>query len=44
MDIRVSNRDAWDRQVRTGNRWTVSVGPEVVTDFDTGTGPYHVFI
>ena len=29
MDIRVSNRDAWDRQVRAGNRWTVSVGPEV---------------
>ena len=44
MDIRVSNRDAWDRQVRAGNRWTVSVGPDVVTDFDPGTGPYHVFI
>jgi len=29
MDIRVSNRDAWDRQVRAGHRWTVLVGPEV---------------
>jgi SAM-dependent methyltransferase len=29
MDIRTYNRDAWDRQVRAGNRWTVSVGPEV---------------
>jgi hypothetical protein len=29
MDIRAYNRDAWDRQVRAGNRWTVSVGPEV---------------
>jgi SAM-dependent methyltransferase len=28
MDIRSYNRDAWDRQVRAGNRWTVPVGPE----------------
>lgn len=28
MDIRTYNRDAWDRQVRAGNRWTVAVGPE----------------
>jgi SAM-dependent methyltransferase len=28
MDIRTYNRDAWDRQVRAGNRWTVPVGPE----------------
>ena len=29
MDVRSYNRDAWDRQVRTGNRWTVAVGTEV---------------
>lgn len=29
MDLRSYNRDAWDRQVRAGNRWTVAVGPEV---------------
>ena len=29
MDIRTYNRDAWDRQVRARNRWTVSVGPVV---------------
>jgi SAM-dependent methyltransferase len=28
MDIRTYNREAWDRQVRAGNRWTVPVGPE----------------
>lgn len=28
MDIRSYNRDAWDQQVRAGNRWTVPVGPE----------------
>lgn len=28
MDIRPYNRDAWDRQVRAGNRWTVPVRPE----------------
>jgi SAM-dependent methyltransferase len=30
MDIRTYNRDAWDRRVRAGNRWTVPVGPEVI--------------
>jgi SAM-dependent methyltransferase len=29
MDVRAYNRTAWDHQVRTGNRWTVPVGPEV---------------
>lgn len=29
MDIRTYNRDAWDRQVRAGNQWTIAVGPEV---------------
>ena len=30
MDVRAYNRTAWDHQVRTGNRWTVPVGPEVI--------------
>ena len=30
MDIRSYNRDAWDGQVRAGNRWTVPVGPEEI--------------
>src|SRR5262245_66681846 len=29
LNIRDYNRRAWDRQVETGNRWTVPVGPEV---------------
>jgi SAM-dependent methyltransferase len=29
LDIRAYNRDAWDRNARDGNRWTVPVGPEV---------------
>lgn len=30
MDIRAYNREAWDRQVADGNRWTQPVGPEVI--------------
>jgi SAM-dependent methyltransferase len=30
LDILAYNRHAWDRQVETGNRWTVPVGPEVI--------------
>jgi SAM-dependent methyltransferase len=30
MDLRDYNREAWNRQVATGNRWTVPVGPEVI--------------
>ncbi len=29
MDIRDYNRQAWNREVERGNRWTVPVGPEV---------------
>ena len=29
MDVLAYNRDAWDRQVASGNRWTVPVGPDV---------------
>jgi hypothetical protein len=29
-DIRAYNREAWDRQVAKGNRWTLPVGPEVI--------------
>jgi SAM-dependent methyltransferase len=30
MDIRGYNREAWDKQVQSGNQWTVPVGPDVV--------------
>jgi SAM-dependent methyltransferase len=30
MDIAAYNRQAWDRQVGNGCRWTVPVGPEVI--------------
>jgi SAM-dependent methyltransferase len=30
VDVRQYNREAWDRQVAQGNRWTVPVGPEVI--------------
>jgi SAM-dependent methyltransferase len=31
MDVRTYNRTAWNRQVESGNEWTVPVGPDVVT-------------
>ncbi|MDP9409663.1 MAG: class I SAM-dependent methyltransferase [Actinomycetota bacterium] len=30
MDVRGYNQEAWDRQVESGNEWTVPVGPEVI--------------
>ncbi len=30
MNVRQYNRSAWDRNVESGNRWTVPVGPEVI--------------
>jgi SAM-dependent methyltransferase len=30
MDVPEYNREAWDRQVESGNPWTVPVGPEVI--------------
>ena len=30
MDVRDYNRDAWDKQVESGNEWTVPVGPEII--------------
>ena len=30
MDIRGYNQEAWDRQVESGNEWTVPVGAEVI--------------
>lgn len=30
MDIRAYNRRAWDKQVETGNQWTVPVSPEEI--------------
>jgi SAM-dependent methyltransferase len=29
-DVVAHNRTAWDREVETGNQWTVPVGPEVI--------------
>lgn len=30
VDVRQYNREAWNRQVEKGDRWTVPVGPEVI--------------
>ena len=30
VDVRRYNREAWNRQVEKGDRWTVPVGPEVI--------------
>ncbi|QDE84053.1 class I SAM-dependent methyltransferase [Myxococcus xanthus] len=30
LDVRTYNREAWDRQVATGNKWTLPVSPEVI--------------
>lgn len=30
VDVVAYNREAWDRAVARGNRWTVPVGPEVI--------------
>ncbi|WP_164000932.1 class I SAM-dependent methyltransferase [Pyxidicoccus caerfyrddinensis] len=30
VDVRQYNREAWNRQVAKGDRWTVPVGPEVI--------------
>src|SRR5215210_3045303 len=30
MDVRGYNEEAWDRQVESGNEWTVPVGPDVI--------------
>lgn len=30
MDVRVYNREAWDREVKRGNKWTVPVSPDVI--------------
>jgi SAM-dependent methyltransferase len=30
VDIRGYNQEAWDRQVESGNEWTVPVGPDII--------------
>ena len=30
FDVRSYNRDAWNRNVRAGNQWTIPVNPEVI--------------
>jgi SAM-dependent methyltransferase len=42
MDVRAYNRHAWDRQVAKGNRWTVSVGPEVIAA--ARRGDWHIVL
>jgi SAM-dependent methyltransferase len=37
MDIREYHRQAWDRKVQEGDRWTVPVGPEVIAQARQGT-------
>jgi SAM-dependent methyltransferase len=36
VDIRSFNREAWNRQVSSGNRWTVPVSPEVIASAKEG--------
>lgn len=36
MDVRAYNRDAWDRSVVSGNRWTVPVTSEQIADARRG--------
>jgi SAM-dependent methyltransferase len=31
VDVRTYNREAWNRQVAKGDRWTIPVGPEVIS-------------
>jgi len=37
FDAAAHNRAAWDREVETGNEWTVPVGPEVIAAARAGT-------
>jgi len=37
VDVRAWNREAWDRNVEKGNRWTIPVGPEVIAAARRGT-------
>jgi len=36
MNIRDYNRAAWNREVEHGNRWTVPVSPDTVTEARNG--------
>lgn len=36
MDIRSHNRDAWDRQVEQGNRWSIPASPEAIAEARQG--------
>lgn len=36
MDVRAYNRDAWDRSVLQGNRWTIPVTPQEIADARNG--------
>ena len=41
-DTRSHNRDAWDRQVEAGNRWTIPVTPEEIAD--ARNGRWRIFL
>lgn len=36
MDIRTHNREAWNRQVEQGNRWSIPASPEVIANARQG--------
>src|SRR5512139_416720 len=36
MDVRAYNRDAWDREVHKGNRWTLPASPEIIASARRG--------
>lgn len=42
MDILDHNRAAWDRQVETGNQWTIPVSPEDVAA--ARAGRWHIYL
>ena len=42
IDIRAYNRDAWDREVQSGNQWTIPVSPETIQA--ARKGDWHVVL
>ncbi len=42
MDIRAYNRSAWNRQVQTGNPWTIPVGSEEIAE--ARQGEWNVYL
>ena len=42
MNIREYNRDAWDQEVKRGNKWTIPVSPEVIAS--ARKGKWHIVL